>query len=120
MLVFSAATRATLPVDTHLFRVVDRLGLANHAGRNTKTVREHLIAELLRYGPDLAPAHFVFLLVGRSTCVAGTPHCDACFLAPTADTPPDPDGAIMIDIAVIAGTPAPVRPVSARGRSTWR
>nr|WP_230416526.1 hypothetical protein [Micromonospora tarapacensis] len=92
VLVFAAATRTTLPVDTHLFRVVDRLGLASHAGRNTKTVRDQLIVTLLRYGPDLAPAHFLFLLVGRSTCTASAPNCGACFLAEhcqhAATTPP--------------------------------
>lgn len=81
VLIFAAGSRITLPVDTHLFRVVDRLGLARHDGRNTKTVRDTLIDALLRYGPDLAPAHFLFLLVGRSTCVAATPRCGACFLA---------------------------------------
>jgi endonuclease III len=81
VLVFAAGTRTTLPVDTHLFRVVDRIGLATHAGRQTKTVRDELIDALLRHGADLAPAHFLFLLVGRSTCVAGTPTCGACFLA---------------------------------------
>lgn len=81
VLVFAGGTTATLPVDTHLFRVVDRLGLATHGGRTNKSVRDQLIATLLGYGPDLAPAHFLFLLLGRSTCVAGTPDCPACFLA---------------------------------------
>jgi endonuclease III len=81
VLVFAGATTGTLPVDTHLFRVVDRLGLATHEGRNSKSVATKLISTLLEYGPDLAPAHFVFLLVGRTTCVAGTPNCTACFLA---------------------------------------
>lgn len=80
VLVFSGATTGTLPVDTHLFRVVDRLGLATHEGRNSKGVAAKLIDTLLGYGPDLAPAHFVFLLVGRTTCVAGTPNCADCFL----------------------------------------
>lgn len=80
VLVFSASCTTTIPVDTHLFRVADRLGLVRHAGRNTKTTREQLISALLRYGPDVVPAHFLFLLVGRTTCVAGQPHCSQCFL----------------------------------------
>ncbi|WP_203820636.1 endonuclease III domain-containing protein [Paractinoplanes ferrugineus] len=81
VLVFSGATTGTLPVDTHLFRVVDRLGLATHDGRNSKSVAAKLISTLLEYGPDVAPAHFIFLLVGRTTCTAGTPNCADCFLA---------------------------------------
>lgn len=81
VLVFAGAATGTLPVDTHLFRVVDRLGLATHDGRHSKSVSAQLISTLLAYGPDLAPAHFVFLLVGRTTCIAGTPNCSDCFLA---------------------------------------
>ena len=82
VLVFSARTSATLPVDTHLFRVADRLGLARHNGRNPKTSRDALITTLLGYSPDLAPAHFLFLLVGRTTCGKSAPDCTACFLRP--------------------------------------
>jgi endonuclease III len=80
VLVFSAATTSTLPVDTHLFRVVDRLGLAHHNGTNNKTTREALISDLLGSGPDLAPAHFLFLLLGRDACAKAAPSCGACFL----------------------------------------
>jgi endonuclease III len=86
VLVFAARTRTTLPVDTHLFRVAARLGLAHHDGRNTKTAREALIAALLRHGPDMALAHFVFLLVGRSTCTAAAPTCGVCFLRASCPT----------------------------------
>ncbi|MGH3939378.1 MAG: endonuclease III domain-containing protein [Pseudonocardiaceae bacterium] len=82
VLVFSALSTTTLPVDTHLFRVVDRLGLAHHHGRNNKASRDAVITRLLAYGPDLAPAHFLFLLVGRDTCQKATPNCPACFLRP--------------------------------------
>ncbi|MGQ0776605.1 MAG: endonuclease III domain-containing protein [Pseudonocardiales bacterium] len=82
VLVFSALSTITLPVDTHLFRVVDRLGLAHHNGTNNKTSREALITSLLGYGPDLAPAHFLFLLVGRDTCLKAAPSCLSCFLRP--------------------------------------
>ena len=90
VLVFSARTSTTLPVDTHLFRVADRLGLARHDGRNTAATRDRLIAALLAHGPDLALAHFVFLLVGRTTCIAGTPICGSCFLRPHCPHPHRP------------------------------
>lgn len=80
VLVFSARTTTTMPVDVHLFRVADRLGLVRHDGRLTSRVREAVISQLLVHGADVALAHFVFLLVGRSTCTAGTPACTACFL----------------------------------------
>lgn len=82
VLVFSALSTTTLPVDTHLFRVVDRLGLAHHNGTNNKTTREAVITSLFAYGPDLAPAHFLFLLVGRDTCLKAAPSCPVCFLRP--------------------------------------
>lgn len=82
VLVYSALSTTILPVDTHLFRVVDRLGLARHTGTNNKTTREALINNLLAYGPDLASAHFLFLLVGRDTCFKASPTCTVCFLQP--------------------------------------
>ncbi|MEW2385563.1 hypothetical protein AB0873_26220 [Micromonospora sp. NPDC047707] len=80
VLVFSARTTTTMPVDVHLFRVADRLGLARHDGKLTPSVRDAVIAQLLTHGADVALAHFVFLLVGRTTCTAGPPACTACFL----------------------------------------
>jgi len=80
VLVFSARTSATLPVDVHLFRVAGRLGLADHDGRLTTTSRDAVINALLAHGPDTALAHFLFLLVGRTTCTAADPTCGSCFL----------------------------------------
>lgn len=86
VLVFATDTRTTLPVDTHLFRVADRLGVASHNGHLTATNRDAIIAALLSHGADLAPAHFLFLLVGRTTCVAAGPACERCFLRPHCAT----------------------------------
>ncbi|XVS60890.1 endonuclease III domain-containing protein [Actinosynnema sp. CA-299493] len=80
VLVYATGGTTTLPVDTHLFRVVDRLGLARHQGANNKSTREALIGTLLGYGPDLAPAHFLFLLLGRDVCGKTAPACTRCFL----------------------------------------
>jgi endonuclease III len=94
VLVFATRTRATLPVDVHLFRVTDRLGLVDHDGRNTTATREALIARLLAHARDVALAHFVFLLVGRTTCTATAPACGDCFLSEhcrhATTEPPDP------------------------------
>ncbi|MFS8497332.1 MAG: hypothetical protein FWJ70_03625 [Micromonosporaceae bacterium] len=80
VVVFSARTTTTLPVDVHLFRVADRLGLVSHGGVLTPNVRDSVISQLLSYGADVALARVLFLLVGRSTCTAGAPACTACFL----------------------------------------
>ena len=80
VLVFAAQTTGTLPVDTHLFRVTRRLGLTSHDGTLTAATRDAVVSAMLSYGPDLAAAHFLFLLLGRTTCTAGLPRCGDCFL----------------------------------------
>ncbi len=97
VLVFAAGSAGTLPVDTHLFRVTRRLGLTSHNGTLTATVRDAIVSAMLSHGPGLAPAHFLFLLLGRTTCTAGVPRCGDCFLhqlCPTANsTSPPPASA---------------------------
>jgi len=39
------------------------------------------VSAMLGYGPDLAPAHFLFLLLGRTTCTASLPRCEECFVS---------------------------------------
>ena len=94
VLVFAAQSDRTLPVDTHLFRVTRRLGLTSHDGTLTATTRDAIVSAMLSYGPHLASAHFLFLLLGRTTCTAGLPRCGDCFLnrlCPTArDATPVP------------------------------
>jgi endonuclease III len=93
VLVFGAQSTATLPVDTHLARVAHRLGLAGQGGTASPARRDAVVAALLRYGPDLAAAHFLFLLLGRATCAAGVPRCGECFLqqpCPSAPARPAP------------------------------
>ena len=86
VLVFAAEQTLTLPVDTHLFRVAHRLGLATHNGKLNPRTREAIISALLTHGPDLAPAHFLFLLLGRTTCTAESPRCADCFAQPVCPT----------------------------------
>jgi endonuclease III len=96
VLVYAGRSAHTLPVDTHLFRVTDRLGLASHNGTLSPASRERIVAALLGYGSDMAAAHFLFLLLGRSTCTAGTPRCGDCVardLCPTAAGAPTADAA---------------------------
>lgn len=62
-------------VDTHVFRVANRLGLT----RNSRTPLE-TEQVLNRYIPDeiKADAHHWLLLHGRYICVARKPKCDQC------------------------------------------
>ena len=64
----------TIAVDTHIFRVANRTGLA--PGRNPRKVED----ELLRIVPDkyLANAHHWLILHGRYTCTARLPKCPVC------------------------------------------
>jgi endonuclease III len=64
----------TMAVDTHVFRVSNRTGLA--PGRNVLEVEQQL---LQRIPPAyLEHAHHWLILHGRYVCLARTPRCDAC------------------------------------------
>ena len=65
---------ATIPVDTHVFRVSNRLGLVQ-----TKTP-EKTEKELLKIVPEWAKtrAHHWLILHGRYTCKARKPICYQC------------------------------------------
>jgi endonuclease-3 len=64
----------TLAVDTHVFRVAHRLGLA--AGRTPLEVEQGLIKVI----PEkyLRHAHHWLILHGRYVCQARKPRCDTC------------------------------------------
>ena len=65
----------TLAVDTHVFRVADRIGLSVKAKTPLETERQ-----LIRYIPgDLIPrAHHWLILHGRYVCIARKPKCGEC------------------------------------------
>ena len=64
----------TMAVDTHIFRVGNRTGLAT--GKNVLIVEQKLVARI----PDdmMMDAHHYLILHGRYTCQARTPKCGAC------------------------------------------
>lgn len=64
----------TMAVDTHIFRVSNRTGLA--PGKNVEEVEQ----KLLRRVPDefMLYAHHWLILHGRYTCKARKPLCDIC------------------------------------------
>ncbi len=74
----------TMAVDTHIFRVSNRTGLA--AGRNPLEVE---LALIRRVPPAYAvDAHHWLILHGRYVCVARTPRCWECAVARYCDHQP--------------------------------
>jgi endonuclease-3 len=64
----------TMAVDTHIFRVANRTGLA--PGRNPLEVETKLLQRIPeRWRVD---AHHWLILHGRYVCLARSPRCDAC------------------------------------------
>ena len=70
----SAFGEPTMPVDTHIFRVSNRLGLVK------STTPRGVEEQLLRAVPDeyLLDAHHWLLLHGRYVCKARVPECPRC------------------------------------------
>ena len=67
----------TLAVDTHVFRVAHRTGLAS--GPTPEAVEEQLLAVVPR--AFLGDAHHWLILHGRYICTARNPHCSACAIS---------------------------------------
>jgi endonuclease-3 len=83
----------TIPVDTHIFRVSNRTGIA--PGKNVDEVER----KLLKFVPAefVHNAHHWLLLHGRYTCIARTPQCWNCIIADLCEYPsktPLPDKGI--------------------------
>ncbi len=71
----------TIAVDTHIFRVANRIGLAN-----AKTVLA-VENELLKVIPEKfkQDAHHLLILHGRYTCIARKPLCENCVISGYCD-----------------------------------
>jgi endonuclease-3 len=74
----TAFGQPTIAVDTHIFRVANRTGLA--PGKDVREVEE----KLLKNTPEefLKNAHHWLILFGRYVCKARKPECESC---PVAD-----------------------------------
>jgi endonuclease III len=64
-----------IAVDTHVFRVANRIGLTNNA-RTPLAVEKQLVANLSK--DVLGVAHHWLILHGRYVCIARSPKCDVC------------------------------------------
>jgi len=67
----------TIAVDTHVFRVANRTGLA--PGRSVREVEEGLLA--ITPARHLVHAHHYLILHGRYVCTARRPTCPTCVIA---------------------------------------
>jgi endonuclease-3 len=96
----------TIAVDTHIFRVGNRTGLA--PGKTPMLVEQ----ELERVVPDKwkRNAHHWLILHGRYTCIARKPRCEACVVADLCAYP----------AKTTAAAPQPKRKVPARKRPAAR
>lgn len=72
----TAFGQPTIAVDTHIFRVANRTGLA--PGKTVLEVEKKLLNVVpARYKKD---AHHWLILHGRYTCIARKPRCGACVI----------------------------------------
>lgn len=62
------------PVDTHVFRITKRLGLAR--GNSADQVSDEMMKKLPKYKWHLM--HHLLITHGRRTCLARSPKCDIC------------------------------------------
>lgn len=75
--------KAAMPVDTHVFRVSNRIGLTNNSKTplaTEKTLVKHIPAHML------SKAHHWLILHGRYVCTARRPHCEECGVRPFCRT----------------------------------
>lgn len=72
-----------IAVDTHIFRVANRIGLAT--GNTPRAVEEQLMQNIPK--EFKLDAHHWLILLGRYTCTARKPHCPNCPIRDLCDYP---------------------------------
>ena len=72
--------RATMAVDTHVYRVSHRLGLVSPKDDTPLKVERALMKHIPE--ADIPLAHHWLLLHGRYVCTSLKPHCEKCELEP--------------------------------------
>ena len=73
----TAFREAAMAVDTHIFRVSNRTGIA--PGKNVLEVEK----KLMKFIPEefILDAHHWLILHGRYTCIARKPRCGSCVIS---------------------------------------
>lgn len=71
--------KPAMAVDTHVFRVSERIGLTTNSRNPLQTERQ-----LIKYIPEelIPKAHHWLILHGRYICMARRPKCEECGLTP--------------------------------------
>ena len=72
----TAFGQPAMAVDTHIFRVANRTGLA--IGKTPLIVERKLLKSIPQ--SYLLDAHHWLILHGRYTCIARTPRCGSCII----------------------------------------
>lgn len=88
----TAFGQPTMAVDTHIFRVANRTGIA--PGKNVEEVERKLLKVIPK--EFMQDAHHWLILHGRYTCTARKPQCWNCLIADLCDyklKTPTPKGA---------------------------
>lgn len=68
--------KATMAVDTHVYRVSHRLGLVPATANTPRKVEDYLMRHIPE--ADIPDAHHWLLLHGRYVCKSARPMCDKC------------------------------------------
>ena len=79
----TAFRQPVMAVDTHIFRVSNRTGLAK--GKNVREVEDKLMQNIPK--EFLMDAHHWLILHGRYTCKAQKPQCETCIINDLCDYP---------------------------------
>jgi endonuclease III len=72
----TAFSQATMAVDTHIFRVANRTGIAK--GKTRLTVEKELLKKVEKQ--FIHDAHHWLILHGRYVCIARKPRCPECLI----------------------------------------
>lgn len=72
----TAFDQPTMAVDTHIYRVANRTGIA--PGKNVREVEDRLMKRVPK--AYLKDAHHWLILHGRYTCLARKPRCGSCVI----------------------------------------
>ena len=77
-----AFKKPAMPVDTHVFRVSNRIGLTKNS-KNVLETEKTLVAHLPQ--EVISKAHHWLILHGRYVCLARKPKCEQCGIAGICD-----------------------------------
>lgn len=81
--------RAVFPVDTHVGRVMERVGVWSEAGLSLQgtghKAKQAILADLIPPSIRL-PLHINSLVHGRTVCSPGRPQCETCRIASLCDS----------------------------------